>query len=774
MVQCDCHVHSKYSSAPTNWLTKKFGCPESFTEPKTIYKTAMDRGMTHVTITDHNTINGCKELVTLYDNTFLSCEVTTRFPQDRCKVHVLVYNISERQYEEIMKLRSNIYKFVDYLDHENIWNAIAHPMYSVNDMLTQNHLEQLLIMFDLIELNGFKSNVVNSNIKYIIENLTDEILIKLSYSYKINNPKLIASNKNFIRGSDDHSGIFIAENYTLNKSGDEFNIIFENPQHNVMMGANATAKELSYALYSISYQFFSNKMDVKKYVSHNSSFNTIDKMLTLNCNNKITPISLLSEKIKYRMNETCKGNGDIQSILMCAIKNLSKVENVNPKTIASEWFNVVATISNDSIKLSLDYLIEKFNHGDIFNILKSLNSLPSLYFLLLPYYIGYYIFQQTRNFSQNINIEGISTKQKKVKIVNFTDTFYEINGVANTLRSTLQCSKQLGYDYTIITCHNTESRFGEVVFKPIKVYDLPEYPELKLPCPSILDMLEYCYKENFTHYHISTPGTIGLVGLLISKILQKPVYTTYHTAYPEFVEAIIGERMLTNITKLYVKWFCNLCDKVFTNSDSFGKKLIDYDIDKNKIFKIPRGVDVDFYRQRPKNKGSKINLLYVGRISKEKNLDVLSKAFAQLNLPNTTLTIVGDGPYKKELELQLQDYPVRFTGYLEDSRLLDEYHNSDFFVFPSTNDTFGNVVLEAFACGLPVIVTDAGGPSENVIQGKTGIIVKANDVNSLKEGINTMTVMGKDKLYCMGLDARKHVETRSFEKEFIKLMSFYE
>ncbi len=105
-----------------------------------------------------------------------------------------------------------------------------------------------------------------------------------------------------------------------------------------------------------------------------------------------------------------------------------------------------------------------------------------------------------------------------------------------------------------------------------------------------------------------------------------------------------------------------------------------------------------------------VKFLYVGRVSKEKNLEVLAMSFtAIVDAGNVCcLIIAGDGPFRKELELLLQGYPVLFTGFLSGEELHTTYASSDVFVFPSTTDTFGNVVLEAQASGLPVIVSDEG------------------------------------------------------------------
>lgn len=139
-MRIDVHVHSKFSKRPGQWILKKIGCPESFTEPLRLYQIAKSRGMTHVTISDHNTIDGALEIAHLAD-TYISEEITTYFPEDHCKVHVLALNISEAQHRDIQKIRENIYDLASYLKKENILSIVAHPLYGINDRLTISHFE---------------------------------------------------------------------------------------------------------------------------------------------------------------------------------------------------------------------------------------------------------------------------------------------------------------------------------------------------------------------------------------------------------------------------------------------------------------------------------------------------------------------------------------------------------------------------------------------------------------------------------------------------------
>ncbi len=135
--------------------------------------------------------------------------------------------------------------------------------------------------------------------------------------------------------------------------------------------------------------------------------------------------------------------------------------------------------------------------------------------------------------------------------------------------------------------------------------------------------------------------------------------------------------------------------------------------------------------------------------------------------------VVGDGPYREEMQQILNGDRSVFKGYVEGEALASIYASCDLFLFPSTTDTFGNVVLEAQASGAPVIVTDCGGPQENVVPGETGIIVEGNDERSFLKGIQEMLLEPK-RLREMGVAARRYAESRAFDKAFDQAWELYQ
>jgi len=162
-----------------------------------------------------------------------------------------------------------------------------------------------------------------------------------------------------------------------------------------------------------------------------------------------------------------------------------------------------------------------------------------------------------------------------------------------------------------------------------------------------------------------------------------------------------------------------------------------------------------------------VRLLYVGRISREKDLDVLANTYRRLRdegLP-VQLFMVGHGPYSQGLSELLPD--AVFTGYLTGIELATAYASADVFAFPSTTDTFGNVIIEAQASGVPVVVSDSGGPKELVEDKANGFITKSHDVEDFTRAVRAL-VVDRGLRKRMGDCARKSVVDRSWPRAFRK------
>ncbi len=374
-----------------------------------------------------------------------------------------------------------------------------------------------------------------------------------------------------------------------------------------------------------------------------------------------------------------------------------------------------------------------------------------------------------------------------MKVAIFTDTYDEINGVASTYHRLVEYAKKKNKKVEIFSIGKKDS--VERINKNIKIHRY----KLKWPISIYSDLsfdlnwlntklIAYFNNNKFDIIHTATPGSMGLNALCISRLFKIPLIGVYHTDLPVYVKnraekiskeikwpdknASKGwEDAVWNFMKIYY----NRCKLVLVPSE-FTKKILEKKFVKTKIGIFSRGIDTAKFNPKFEDKSFKreykIKALYVGRLSVEKNLDLLIKCFKDLK--DVKLIIVGDGPYKKEIENKID---AEFLGFLKGKKLSEIYASCSFFVFPSISDTFGNVVLEAMASGLPVIVMNKGGQRELVQNRKNGFIVK-NSVKEFKEKVKLLTKNEKLRKM-MGINARKSALERNWDNVFNRLFEDY-
>ena len=773
--RADLHVHSSHSNKPTYWAMRKFNCPESYTSPQHLYRIARERGMDYVTITDHNSIAGALEISHL-PGTFISSEITSHFPENGCKIHVVVLGISNPQFEEIMYLRKNVYDLVAYLQRQRIAHFLAHPLYAQNDKLTADQVEKSLLLFGCFEVkNGCRAARFNDFTREMIASLTPEIMVRLSEKHDLAPYGAVPHRKGVVGGSDDHGSLFIARAHTEAvgaASVDEF-IACVLAGRTDAAGEDGGALTMAHSLYGIAHSFYKERIRDRRRSSTPFASALLDRFFNLGSDR-----GSLVEKIKLFIRKNlpepaATGDLSFERILDSEARQLLNdpgfLTRIKELDLNGKIFAVVSRLANRVFYRFCNRLMSLPLNAGFFDYLNTVGTIGLVHLLISPYYLAFHHQHKGKELMRDLEhlIPAASRSKRAEKIALFTDTLDEINGVAMTIRRLIATARDRGIELTVITSGNRELADSEGVrqFAAVGDFVLPEYPELKLSFPPILDVMDFVEREGFTQIHVSTPGTVGLLGLLIAKTMDIPVAGTYHTDIPQYVRSLTNDDFLEGVAWSYMIWFYSQMGEVLIPSEGTRAQLSSHGLSREKMKPLPRWVDTELFTPQKKTQQfwemrglpAGVKLLYVGRVSREKSLGLLAQVFRDLvdEGAEVSLAVIGDGPYRAEMEAELAGYPVLFTGYLQGRELQHAYASADLFVFPSATDTFGNVVLEAQASGIAVVVSDAGGPCELMVAGETGAVFAAEDRAKFLEAVRSLA-LNRELLGAMGQKARAY------------------
>jgi glycosyltransferase involved in cell wall biosynthesis len=288
---------------------------------------------------------------------------------------------------------------------------------------------------------------------------------------------------------------------------------------------------------------------------------------------------------------------------------------------------------------------------------------------------------------------GAPAQRPPRKLLILTDAWApQVNGVVRTLETLGKDLAAMGHEVRYGT---PEGRF---------TLPLPTYSEIRLaifPRRSLERMIDEFRPDAI---HIATEGTIGLSARAICLRRNIPFTTSFHTRFPEYVNARFPF-ISKSVVYRFLRWFHGPATAMMVATPSLKQELESHGFKNVRIWS--RGVDVNAFRPAATNDLSypRPIWLYVGRVAVEKNIE----AFLALDLPGTKV-VIGEGPARARLERTYSD--ACFLGPKVGEDLVRHYAASDVFVFPSQTDTFGLVMLEALACGVPVAAYPVQGPRD--------------------------------------------------------------
>lgn len=320
---------------------------------------------------------------------------------------------------------------------------------------------------------------------------------------------------------------------------------------------------------------------------------------------------------------------------------------------------------------------------------------------------------------------------KRTRVLKFTDTLADVNGVCRFIQNTAQTAHDTGHDLCVYTSTRLPMPDVDGVrnFTPIYARAMPGYETLEIALPPALEMMRAAQEFDPDVIHISTPGPVGSVGFLAARLMRIPIVGVYHTDFPAYIDELFDNSLCSALCRGHMRFFYRRFKYVFSRSADYAQRLVDLGLSTDKLVRLRAGFDdtkfdhtlrdPDIWSGYGLSRDS-IKAVFCGRVSTEKNLPMLVRMWPTIREQvkaqgrDIELVIIGDGPYRAEMEQKLATQGAHFLGFRHGTELATLYASCDFFIFPSTTDTLGQVVMEAQASGLPVIITDQGGPKEIV------------------------------------------------------------
>jgi len=749
---------------------ERWSIRESYSDPFCIYEKAMKAGMSLVTLTDHNSIDGCLLLKQRYgDKVVTGVEATAAFPEDGCKVHMLVYGIGERQFAEIDRLRGDIYELRAYIRENNLAHSVAHATYSVEaGRLTAAHLEKLILLFNTFEvINGGRTRADNLAWRHVLERLTPDCIESLSKKHSLEPFDARPWVKGFTGGSDDHGGIFVGRSFTESPGGSAGDLLEAiRGRDTSPKGMHGDYETLAFSVYKVVHDFSSRE--------NGGSGSLLSQMAETLFAGK--PVGVMNRVRIKRLRSRARRPDGIYEPFYALVEGLSRREFATLEEAIRFVYAGIADLSDGFLKRLLGSIEKEMAKADFPTMVAGLQaSVPGL-FLALPFILAMHHHSRNRRLVGSLaSTLEIDPRRTGPRVLWFTDTLNDLNGVSVTLQEVGRIACEQGYDLKIAAClgpgqHDVPPNVMDL--PSIHQFALPYYETYRLNVPSVLKSLREIYRFDPDRIYISTPGPIGMLGLIAAKLLNVKSVGFYHTDFALQAREIVEDASVARILESYTRWFYGAMDEIRVPTMRYIDMLEARGFDVRKMKHFTRGIDVDAFRPHAHPGGAFLRdrfsiddgviLLYAGRVSSDKGLDLLAEVFRRLagKRPDLSLLIAGDGPYLHHLKKKTNGDRIIFMGRIDNASMPQIYAAAHLFVFPSATDTFGKAVLEAQACGLPAIVSDEGGPQEIIVNGKTGHVARAGDIPDWLEKIESVLrlIDASPGLYQkMRVDARAHI-----------------
>ena len=710
--RADMHCHSTASELAKLGIQRSVGLPECATPPEEVYELAKSRGMDFVTITDHDTIAGCLELADRSD-VFVSEELTTWFADEPQAVHVLCYGITPEDHEFLQAHARDLETCAAYLHEHEITCALAHPFFHVAAPLTARHRRRLAQLFPVWEVrNGSRARELNMPAAVYIE----------------------THGGTGIGGSDDHAGVDIGRTYTETAPASSPEQFLEHIRvgHAESAGSQGSAAKWAHAALALATRSLIREGEVAE-------------------TGPVNPAAVLeiAERVvadggeRGGEAEANLGAGEATALLRAWLDSVD-LPTDPPALIAlmkdddfshSDLFRRVKRIHERKLREAVEAVSVAVERRDGYG-----EAATALFESVIPAipYVPSTTILGTEKAKLSRDAESVRTKRSSAvveaadfhtdeprRVALVVDGVGTMHGVSHTIER-LREHGVPGYEVEVV---GTDSRVDRRL-PAVAEIEVPFYAGMQIGIPSIPELVETLAEGRYDLVHLSSPGPAGVGAALTARIGDLPLIGSYHTELAAYAGLRSEDPALEAGMRMALSVFYRQCKVVLSPSPAADDSLAALGVDRDRIGRWARGVDLALYDpalSEPDAYPGEIKVLYAGRLTKEKGVDLLADGFLRAHRrdPRLHLLLAGGGPEEGGLRERLGEHAT-FLGWLDREQLAHAYASADVFLFCSRTDTYGQVIAEAQASGLPVVAVGEGGPLSLIRDRHSGWLVDSD------------------------------------------------
>jgi glycosyltransferase involved in cell wall biosynthesis/predicted metal-dependent phosphoesterase TrpH len=737
--RADLHCHSTASQLSKLGVQRALGLPECATPPREVLELALRRGMDFVTITDHDTIDGVLEIAD-DPRAFLSVELTCWFRDEPQAVHVLCLGITPDQFAALQARSRCVESVAEYLGEHEITAALAHPFYAVEAPLTARHRRRLARLFPIWEVrNGARARELNAPAAVYIE----------------------THGGTGIAGSDDHAGVDIGRTWTETPAAAtpaEF-LAHVRAGHAVGRGDQGSAAKWAHAAMGLAVRSLDREAACEP-LRPEAVLSMVERVMhegDVRRGETGTDLTPDDSKALLRAWLDAVALGDLSAADLLALMQADDFHH-------SVLFRRARRSHERKLAQATDAIVAGVAEHGVGGLAAGAQLLFDACVAAIPYAPAAAFLGQEK--SKLVARDG---DPQRVALV--ADGVGGMHGVTHTLAE-LRHRGVPGFEVEVVsTDHIADRRLGAVA-----EVEIPFYAGLKVGVPSMPAIVEALAEGRYDLVHVCSPGPAGIAALGIARAMDLPVLGSYHTELAAYAALRAEDAGLEAFAQAAMAMFYGQCSVVLSPSEASDAVLDELGIDAGRVGRWDRGVDTDRFGPHRRVDGrfgeGRVAVLYAGRLTKEKGADLLADAFlaAREHDPRLHLVLAGGGPEEGALRERLGEHAT-FLGWLEGDALADAYASADVFLFASRTDTFGQVLLEAQASGLPVVAVAEGGPCSIVEDGLTGLLRPADAV-ALADAVVALAAdpAARGRLAAAG---RRAVRERTWDRALERLAAGY-